>query len=245
MSATTISKSGTVLENFSMNGTLTISASNVTVRNFKIVATGNNGIKIQDGLSNVVIEDGEIEGSAASAVSGDGFTARRLHIHDTGADAFSVNNRILIEASYITRIGSREGTHADGLQMTSGGNVVIRGNYFYMPASDSEHENSQIFMIKPDMGPIDGVTIEGNWLNGGGYSVQVVGTPTNVAVKNNRFGTDHNFGALRVNENTVVCGNVWDATGIALADQTLPASSCPGGSPTSKVPAAPVLTAVE
>jgi hypothetical protein len=245
MSSTTVSRSGTVLENFSMNGTLTISASNVTVRNFKIVATGNNGIKVQDGLSGVVIEDGEIEGSAASAVSGDGFTARRLYIHDTGADAFSVNNRIVIEGSYITRIGSREGTHADGLQMTSGGDVVIRGNYFHMPASDTEHENSQIFMIKPDMGPIDGVTIEGNWLNGGGYSVQVVGTPTNVLVRNNRFGTDYNFGPLRVNENTTVCGNVWDATGIALVDQTLPASSCPGGIPASKTPVAPVLGSVQ
>lgn len=248
MSDTTIRTSGTVLQNFRLTGTLSISASNVTVRNFKINATGsNNCIKVAEGVTNVVIEDGECDGASSSGVTGEGFTARRLYIHNMGSDAFHLNDagNVTIENSYITDLGYNESSHADGVQVASGSNITIRGNHFYMPGDDPNYNNSQIFMIKPDFGAINNLRIEGNWLNGGGYSVNMAGASTNVQIMNNRFGKEYDFGPLRVADNAMVCGNVWDATGVALAGQTQ--AVCDGSSPppVAKVPVAPTLNGVQ
>jgi hypothetical protein len=216
----------------------------VTVRNFKITSYGTtNSVAVAEGERNVLLEDGEVEGATSSGITGEGFTARRIHVHDVGADAFHLNDDgyVTIEDCYITAVGYIEGTHADGVQVAAGLDITIRDNYFYMPASDTTHENSQVFLIKPDFGPIENLLIENNWLDGGGYTVNMAGASTNVRIRNNRFGRSSNFGPLRVVAGTMVCGNVWDDTGAALDDQTL--DICADAD--TLAPAAPTLVRVE
>ena len=56
----TLSSPG-VYENLDVNGDIYITSSDVTVRNFRVDASGiQRGISIESGLSNIVLEDGEI-----------------------------------------------------------------------------------------------------------------------------------------------------------------------------------------
>lgn len=215
--AFTVSTPG-VVENFHATGTVKITASNVTLRNFKVTTSSENCVRVEEGARNVVLEDGECDGASSSGITGEGFTARRLYVHNMGSDAFHLNDagNVTIEASYITDLGYKSSSHADGVQVSSGTNVTIRGNHFYMPGDDPKYNNSQIFMIKPDAGPISNLRIEGNWLNGGGYSVNMAGGNTNVQIMNNRFGKEYSFGPLRLSGSPQVCGNVWDSDGSLL-----------------------------
>lgn len=213
--AFTVSTDGAVVENFHATGTVKITASNVTLRNFKVTTSSDNCIRAEDGVRNVVLEDGECDGAKSSGITGEGFTARRLHVHNMGSDAFHLNDvgYVSIEASYITQLGYNASSHADGVQVSSGTNVSITGNNFDMPGEDPKYNNSQIFMIKPDAGPIKGLRIEGNWLNGGGYSVNMAGESSDVHIRNNRFGREFNYGPWKLSGNPELCGNVWDDTG--------------------------------
>lgn len=217
LASTKISKAG-VYENFTATSVVTISASNVTVRNFKITTSSDNCIRVNEGVSNVLLEDGECDGANSSGITGEGFTARRLYVHNMGSDAFHLNDagNVTIEASYVTDLGYNKSSHADGVQVASGKNITIRGNNFHMPGEDPKYNNSQIFMIKPDFGPIENLRIEGNWLNGGGYSVNMAGASSNVSIKDNRFGKEYNFGPFNGVDHALVCGNTWEADGKPL-----------------------------
>src|SRR5690606_5175736 len=97
------------------------------------------------------------------------------------------------------------GSHADGIQYTKGTSHVARGNYFDMPhpvsgnAPTGTRSNAAIF-VRPAVNEIDNVLIEGNWMNGGNYTIYVRHnlphhpTPTNVRILDNRFGRDYQYG---------------------------------------------------
>lgn len=222
---TTITTDGTIIEGVSMTKQLTIQASNVTIRNF-FLDTGNfYGIRIIEG-DNIVIEDGIIQGMKSAAVLGSNFTARRLEIRNSGADGFKPNSNFLIESNWLHSLGYIEDAHADGLQMVNGGNGIVRGNNFDMPHDAPGYKNSQCFIISTNVGVIDNLLIEKNWVNGGGFSIQVLdkgvgyGDPTNIQIIDNRFGTDYQFGILRLDVDATLSGNVWDATGVSIDNQT-------------------------
>lgn len=245
LSETNIRTNGAVIENFTATSQVTIDASNVTLRNFKINTSDNYAIRVTGG-SNIIIEDGELTGMRESGIMGSGFTMRRMHIHNAGADAIKVDNDAIIEDSYIHSLGSASGSHADGVQMTQGKNIIVRRNNFDMPHDEPGYNNSQVFMIKTDFNKIDNLTIEDNWINGGGYSVQVrqtstYGAPTNVHIRNNRFGTEYQYGPWLVDGSPEMCANVWEASGSLLSGQS--ANTCSGGS--SARPATPALTSVQ
>lgn len=101
--------------------------------------------------------------------------------------------------------------------MRSGKHLVVRRTNFEMRHDEPGFTNSQVFMIQAADGTIDDVLIDGCWINGGGFSVQIKdkgkGVPTNVRLTNNRFGRDYQFGILSLSGSIVNTGNVWDDTG--------------------------------
>ena len=110
--------------------------------------------------------------------------------------------------------------HNDGAQASGpASNVVVRHNSIINP----NHENSGIY-LSSNLGPIDGVVIENNFLDGGGRTVYVLdkgtgyGIPTNVSVMNNRFGHDFNR-ALGFGKFTQA-GNAWADSGAVIPDIT-------------------------
>jgi polygalacturonase len=103
-----------------------------------------------------------------------------------------------------------DGSHADGVQISAGANIVIRGNFFDMPVKvDGTNSNAAIF-AKEDFGQIDNVLIERNWMNGGNYTLFITtkdGDPcTNVVVRDNLFGRDYRYGAKTIKGDT----NIWE-----------------------------------
>lgn len=197
-----------------------VRADNVTIRNFKVTTTARYGIEndVFSGspTTGLVLEDGEITGPSSSGLLISNAVVRRLEIHHMGADAIKPFSNVLVEASYIHHLGSNAGSHSDGVQMVSGGDVVIRGNAFEMPRDVPGYTNSQVFMIAPNNGPIRNVTIERNWINGGSISVQLHSVGGTARIVDNRFGRDYRFGLFSTTGPVVRSGNVWDDNGTPI-----------------------------
>ncbi len=196
----TITTPGADVENVNVNGTITIAANNVTLRNFRaqnvVQASGNGGM---------LLEDGEIYGGAGYTGDGLGwanYTIRRVNVHNT-FDGVKAMGNVLIENSWVHDMNEFKGnqygaggySHNDGVQSSAGSNITIRNSRF-----ERTGFNSAIF-IDADQGPISNVLIEGNYLDGGGFTLYSIisrsapqyGVPTNVNVRNNVFGSDHLF----------------------------------------------------
>jgi len=204
-----VTTNGTVIENVDITGYIHITngASNITIRNFKISTETHWGIFIRDG-SNVLIEDGEINGNnvAGDAISGSGYIARRIYIHNMGGDAFKAMGDATIEGCYVRDLGQAPGAHGDGVQ-----GPWIEGSY-----PEVRIINNNIRMVTGGLTAcvftgqyITNVQVEGNWLSGGSYTIYC---HSNHQVINNVFGRDDRYGPR-----TGTCGrwenNVWFDTG--------------------------------
>jgi hypothetical protein len=191
-----ISTPGAVVEGYDFSDTVTIAANNVTLRNFRITG-GLYGIRVNAGTTGFVAEDGEIIGSSSAGIYANGqITARRLHIHDHQADGMKIEgSNSLIEACFIEKLGMVAGAHADGNQSYAGNNITFRGNNFWMPHPGTpnfpggSYKSNSAHIIK---GSAQNFYIDGNWMNGGAYTMYC--TSPNTHVTNNFFGRDFNFG---------------------------------------------------
>jgi hypothetical protein len=196
----TITTPGQVVENINVSGTITVAANNVTLRNFRA-----QNVLQQSGNGGLLMEDGEIYGGAG--YTGDGmdwanYTMRRMNVHNT-FDGVKAHGNVLIESSWIHDLNEFKGaqygaggySHNDGVQVSAGSNITIRGSRL-----ERTGFNSAIF-VDSDQGPISNVLIENNYLDGGGFTLYSIqsrsapqfGVPTNVVVQNNVFGSDHLF----------------------------------------------------
>lgn len=191
VAALTISEEGAVVEDVDVAGRIEIRADDVTVRNFRAW-----GVTIDSARTGIVLEDGEIHGGDDPGGDGVGFanyTARRLDVHGV-TDGFKAHGNVLIEDCYVHDLAVSDGpdgvSHNDGVQVSGGYDVVIRTSWFERVGT-----NAAVF-VKPDLGPIQNVTIESNFLDGGGYTLSVMPAPTDhptsfpmgVLVRANRFG---------------------------------------------------------
>jgi len=229
-----VRQDGAVIENINLTGCITIRANNVTIRNVRINCGGFYAIRVIDGFSGIRVDKAEMLNMKSAAILGSNFTVTRSNIHDSGADAFKPGRNVVIETSWMHRLGTIVGSHSDAVQMVSGGDIVIRGNNIDMPANLQGYTNSQCILLQTNNGPISNVLIENNWLNGGGWCVQVNdkgrghGSPQNIRILGNRFGPDCTFGTILVrgdNADTTVIGNVFELTGREIGVDE-PISSC-------------------
>jgi hypothetical protein len=211
----TITQDGAIYENFTSSG-IKIDADNVTLRNFRITGTSWYGVDIEAGHSGILIEDGEITGTMSAGVHGVGFTARRLHIHDTDSDAMKPQGRggpTLIESCFIERLGW-DSTKPDGIQIdqpTDG--VTFRYNNIWMPIPGSSSWPGSPYASNAAAihgNTLSNIVYESNWLNGGQFTVYC--SVGGISVRNNRFGRDYNYGVQKGSCDQW-SGNVWDDTG--------------------------------
>ena len=199
---TTIMDSGTTIEGFLIKGTLTIheNASNVTVRNCKIVGGYWFGIQGSQ-AKHLRIERCTIIGSGENGNAGIGgngvFVGNDISRYENGI--FSAGGSdIVIEGNYIHDLENRgKDPHYDGIQVMGGeNNISIIGNTIIARG------NSDIF-INSQWAPIDGVIIQRNYLSSDGplgFNIYVVsddkgGLVTNASVQHNRF-VPGNYGFL-------------------------------------------------
>jgi hypothetical protein len=217
----TSTRDGQVIENLDVRGTITVRNNNVTIRNVRVDGGGAAyAISYPDGVSGLVVEDSEIFNFGTASIGGnvDGYTARRLDVHHSGGDGFKAGTGTSIESCWVHFLGTAAGAHADGVQVSDGSRVVIRGNFFDMPVGVAGTNSNAAVFVAPDFGAIDDVLVEGNWMDGGNYTVFSAAKTghawsawaTNLVVRDNLIGRDYNYGPVSVGgPSTTWTNNRW------------------------------------
>ena len=205
---------GAVVEDLDISGTITVLADNVTIRRVRIRTGDYYPIRYFDnGNVGLLVEDSEIigtSGNVTSAIAFGNYTARRLNVHGM-ADGLKADENVLIEDCWIHDLSNGAGEHNDGVQSTGGRGVTIRHNAI------SGASNACV-QTGDENAATEDLTIECNWLSGGGYTLNIRGTgatrPRNTKVLNNRFGRDHGYGPWTIDDpNPTISGNVYDDNG--------------------------------
>ncbi|HUH08860.1 MAG TPA: cell wall-binding repeat-containing protein [Egibacteraceae bacterium] len=218
-----VTKDGAVVEGLDIAGTLVIDANDVVVRDTRVRSSARYPVRAMAGTSGTVIEYAEIDGEYSldnnGCIQGPHLTVRHSELRRC-TDGAKVGSGSLYEHNWIhdpTRDDrGADANHIDGLQSTGGDGITIRGNYIDVIAADGHPSNSAIIQ-KSDFVAITDCLIEGNWLNGGNYTIFLRegdhGPPTGCAVRGNRFGRDFRYGLLSTDGDVEVSGNVWDDDG--------------------------------
>ena len=232
---------GQIVEGLHIQGTVKINADNVIIRNCLIDGgtvpaeeNGPNGanyaIQAHLGGKNLLIENCEIRAARSAGVIGSDFVARRCHVWGMGNDGFKATRNVVVEDCFVEKLGIIGEAHADGLQMVSGSNVIIRGCNFDMPYDLEDYKNSQILIIQTNNGPIDNIRIENNWFNDGTISIHIRekagnghGHPTNVNLTGNIFGRSFESNTHQIDgDGTTFLCNVWGDNGELIPGQDGP-----------------------
>ena len=186
---TKITADGTVISGQDISGCLTITASNVTIKDSRIRCSGYWVVKFEG--SNELIEDTELDGMGSSTVNpaliGANFKAYRLNIHGS-ADGIHPGSNALVQDSWVHDLVQANGSHNDAIQMWNVDGVTIRHNYL-----DNANKETSCILPSSNDGYIKNVTVDNNLMNGGGYTVYGGGGSgaiypvANLSFTNNRF----------------------------------------------------------
>lgn len=217
-SAVTVTTPNQVLSGLDITGEVVVDAPGVQIRSSRISGRDAYGVLVRSG--SVTITDTEISGFE-NAIAGDGWTATRVNIHSVTGDGVKLGSGVTLRDSWIHDLTPAPGAHADGAQMQGGEtNLVVSGNVIDVSGAES---NSAVFLA-PDLGPSTSgpVTIAGNWLNGGYYTLFCLDGADgrylvqNITISGNRFGASSAYGAVRITVPVTFTGNT-DAAGRPLA----------------------------
>ncbi len=224
--------SGATISGLYIRYNLDIAASNVTVKDDRIVTSGATsfGISVRH-TSGVTVEDNTISGLNAGAgrlLAGlkDMYNdSRGLRVLDNNIYDVSAGVQIesgLIEGNYIHEMGYVSGDHIDGTNSDGGvtGLLTIEHNTIF----DQYNQTTAVGLFE-DFGVQSNRLVTDNLLAGGGYTIyagQNNGGPTtsHITITNNRisnlyypqggqYGPVADFNA----KTTTWTGNIWDATG--------------------------------
>jgi hypothetical protein len=206
-----VTQNGQIVEKLDIAGEITVLANDVIIRNVRIKSGDYYPIRYFDNNNTgLLVEDSEIEGTSGnvtSAIAFHDYTARRLNIHG-GADGLKADSNVLIEDCWIHDLSNGPTEHNDGVQSTGGKGVTIRHN------SISGASNACV-QTGDEGAATEDLTVECNWLDGGGYALNIRGTgatvPKNTRVINNRFGRSSGYGPWTIDDPApTVTGNVYD-----------------------------------
>ena len=215
----TVTTTGAVVDGLDITGCVYVRANNVTIRRTRVTSTGCTDT-VQNHASNLVLEDVEINGSNRDdhCLVWGSYAARRVNMHHCSDGAYLLSNTT-IESTYIHDLWVHTGSHNDAVQLcgeagSTQRNINLRGNNFDVTSPGV----TSAIMLGDEFGPSDGVTIDRNRLNGGGFTFYGgAGKIANLVVTNNTFGQTHDFGThAYVASNTTWSGNVMEGTGALL-----------------------------
>lgn len=220
----TITTAGTVIDSKDVTGALIIRAKDVVIKNSKIHGDlgAVAGINVQDNGS-ATITDTEIYDFQVGIVYAN-WTATRINMHDITFDGIKMSSNATLQDSWIHDPKPTSDAHWDGVQVQNGVvNTVIRNNVIDAGDQKAVDTNSALFLV-PDLGAsTDGpLTVTGNWLNGGNYTVYILDgrdgqTIKNITFADNRFGRSFKYGPRYVNVPVTSFGNVFDDDGSPIA----------------------------
>ena len=217
----TITTAGTVVDGADVTCNLVIAAPDVTVRRSRL----REGFVVRE-TTGATIEDSTSDTGVAISSSKD-VTLARNDIHGPGdglhitSDGSAHCENILVEGNWIHAPEIGPGDHYDVLQVRGVKNLTLRGNNLdagiWIEVGDDGGTNAVVFFENANGGN-DTCTVEGNWLNGGGYMIYT--SAANTSFTKNRVGRDFHFGLLYDPFAPFVeSGNVWDDDGTPVTLQ--------------------------
>lgn len=217
-----VTEHGTVLDSLHVRGSVVVRANDVVIRRTLVDSHGKYPIKVDHGVRNLVVEDTEIDGNgvASVAILWDNYTLRRVNVHDVRDGPRIEGPDVVIEDSYVHHLTRVPGGHHDAIQVRQGSNIVIRGNNLQAyNASTGDLMNAAI-QVGSLVGPLSGMLVEGNLLNGGNFTLNPGGDAVEAAYHGNLFERQHRYGAVRgVGDRTEWSNtNVWADTGEPIRD---------------------------
>ena len=192
-----IDKPGTVIDSKRIPCTVLVTANDVTISRSQVESTGFWGIRQVDDYAGLTVTDTEIIGTSGCAV-GVGFAhvhLERLNIHGCADGAHPETGSVLTE-SWIHGLDTtpgQDGTppHNDGVQTTGGSDITITNNKIENPG-----RQTSAIMIGGEFGAPSNITIAGNFLDGGNYTIYMDPKGTNRTVRNNTFTKNFVFGPV-------------------------------------------------
>ena len=193
----TITQPGAVIDGLEITGTVVVAADNVTIKNSRILNTGSIALK-NEGV-NLLVIDTEIDGQGKGipAVAFNNYSLLRVNIHNVREGPRIAGSNVTIEASYVHHLVQADGNHTDVIQAVGGSHIVVRGNNLQAYNPDTGTRGNAAFMFGEDDNPLRDCLVEGNYMNGGNYTVNGGGSGTSGAectFRKNTFGPDFRFG---------------------------------------------------
>ncbi|MET3770275.1 hypothetical protein ABIB15_002985 [Marisediminicola sp. UYEF4] len=211
-----VTTAGTVIDGYEINGTLTISASDVTIKNSRI--TGRIDTGDSNGNPRTMIQRVEIIGPYDSAADGGfaavgytGFTCDGCNVRGWGK-GFALVEDAVVKNSWVHDIvvhgdPANGGSHNETIISLGGSNFQILNNR--LDAGDAPNVSASLALYS-QLAPFNNVLVQGNLFDGGGYCVYA-GLAGSYGASNTKF-IDNTFG----NKYSSKCGGY----GPAIAFQT-------------------------
>jgi hypothetical protein len=195
-----VKQRGTVIDGLDIDGCVDVKADDVTIRRSRITcARPTTAVRLFDGYHNLTLEDVEIDGSGrvSAAVGFSDYTLVRVNIHDV-SDGPRMGENTMIRDSYIHDLARREGSHNDAIQVSGGSNIQILHNRLDVYAAATGDFFNAAIMVGTQSARVEDMLIEGNYLDGGNYTVNFRAdlTARDVVARDNVFGPHHRYGFL-------------------------------------------------
>jgi hypothetical protein len=193
-------KAGQVISGLNINGCVTVTAPNVTIRKSRITCGQNYSILNRAVATNLLVEDVEIDGMGrnGAAVCCTSYTLRRVDISNV-LDGPRLGDNTVVEDSWIHHLTRVSGSHNDAMQTTGASNVVVRGNSLEAYNPVTRDPNNACLMIGSTSAPlVSNLVFEQNYCNGGNYSMGIRTDlrAVNIKIQNNTYGHDYRYGVI-------------------------------------------------
>ena len=199
-----VTQAGAVLSGINFGtATVVINANNVTIKDSTFTGTTNFWAVYQSpAYSGATVENSTFQGTK-SPTEGNVWIASTLPITiednnflDSPTDAIGIHSGV-VTGNYFSAAAYLPGAHADAIYVTaSTGPTTITDNFIDgTQNADAPGQPNSDLRLTSELGSLNDVTVSGNYLLGGGYTVEVGGGPagstyqtTNVSVANNYIG---------------------------------------------------------
>lgn len=182
----------TFIHDMEISGNVIIDADNVSMSNIRVISTTEDAaLRVKDGADGFTLQDSEIDGAGATATAIDGygkFLRNNIHGAENG---INVTGPSLIKGNYIHGLRNKNGSpHYDGVQVDGGHDIQIVANTII-----NENTQTSAVMLDNYAGGLSSITVEGNRLIGGGYTIYIDGrfnggtvNDASIRIINNQIG---------------------------------------------------------
>ena len=224
----TVTSPNTIIEGYEVHGTIMIRASNVTIRNTRVLGSSYGSITIEEGFSNILVEDSQINGAALSeGIEGShgiwgSAVVKRCDISGVENGITPGSGSVLVD-NYIHDLKAPgDDPHYDAIQID--GNISdIRIEHNTMLGVPKQ---TSAVMIDNYFGAVSNIIVTNNYLAGGGYTVYADGRFGGGDITGVKFSYNHmekgEFGYASIDNCTVSdIENVDAITGEAIELQEI------------------------